>query len=194
MTNGTQIADETITKKIEPFLVQATMMKLRCVDERPEKTSGEIQENGLKGVQFPGAWYGVIDAIKSLSACTEEAARQRAMDAHIPFSIHDDEHHGALGCGYGKLVQTEPETVMAPEAIDVASRFSFITSQPNHEVLTLVGDHHPIYATINYREGTTIDSPNAVAAGVGSFNYDYWAGITLGKQLSMDPKQFADKP
>lgn len=192
MENGTRITDSDITKKIEPYLKQATTEKVRCIDERPEKSADASQPDGAKGVQFPGGYYGIIDAIKALSGCTEEEARQRAREANIPLGIHDDEHHGILGCGYGKLVQTEPTTVLAPEAVDVTSRFDFVTSQENHEVFTLIGEHNPTYALINHREGKTIHSAQAVAAHVGSFNYDYWAALKYGSQLRFDPQQFAD--
>ena len=182
------VTNEKVTQKIKPFLTKATIAKLRCVDERPEK----IKKTGEKGVQFPGGYYGIIDAIKYLTGCTEEEARMRAQKANIPLGIHDDEHHGALGCGYGKLVQTEPATVLAPEAVDVHDRFAYVNAQEGSEVLTLTGDHNPIYAVVNYQEGTTVNSPAAVAAGVGSFNYDYWAGMKLGKQLGLGEKKFAD--
>lgn len=188
MTQPTIIEDASITKLIEPFLTKGTINRIRCVDERPEKTQDTKDE---KGVQLPGACYGILDAIKTITNCKEEEARKKAKDAHIPWSIHDDEHHGALGCGYGKLVQTESETVLAPEAVAVAERFAFVSAQPIHEILTLIGDHNPKYAIINYREGTTIHSPKAVEAGVGSFNFDYWAAVAFGKQLRVDGQQFA---
>ena len=188
MFQATITTNEEVTQKLRPFFQQATLTKLRCVDERKEQK----ETQGEKGVQFPGAYYGIVDAIKHITGITEEEAREKAKQAHIPFSIHDDTHHGALGCGYGKLVQTEPETVLAPEAVDVTNRYAYVKTQEGANILTLVGDHNPMYALVNYHEGTTLDSPRAVDGGVGSFNYDYWAGIELGKLLGIDGKQFAD--
>ncbi len=42
-------------------------------------------------------------------------------------------------------------------------------------VMEYIGAHDPTYAVINFREGTSIYSDQAMAGGVGIFNFDAWA-------------------
>ena len=165
------------------FLMTADSTKIRCVDEREAK---DVINNG---VAVPGGIYGVIDTIKVTAGVSEEAAWQMAQNAGIPIGGHMDEHHGPKGCGYGKLVETEPATVGATEAIPAEIRKNRI-EQAHGELVTLLGDHHPTEAIINSRQGTTIDTKKASQSGRGIFDFDVWAMEGYAEKLQLDPGTF----
>jgi hypothetical protein len=170
--------------QLEEFLMQANTNRIRCVDERKATALNN-------GVAIPGATDGVLDAIKSLLPVDEFAARQLLLRAKLPIGGHIDEHHGSKGCGYRKLVETEHGTVDAREAVLAESRLTWITDNGG-EVLTLLGDHHPTDAVINYRTGTTIDTEGAGAKGKGIFDFDIWAMKGYAQKLDIDPDDFTD--
>lgn len=169
---------------LTPYLIPVDAAAIRCVDERQGTEA-------IAGAGIPGGSYGIIDAIKHLAGVTEEEAWQRAIAAGIPMGAHVDEHHGMLGCGYGKLVETAHEKVMAPERIAVSDRHKKV-SDAGGKVLTLVGDHHPTHAVINDRAGTSISPDLASKDGLGVFVYDKWAARHFGELLGFDATQFAD--
>lgn len=169
----------------EAYLMPADSTKLRCVDERIAKDTVN------NGVAVPGATYGIIDAIKMLASVDEETAWTIAREAKIPINGHTDEHHGAQGCGYGKLVELEPGTVLAYESVPAENRKARI-EQGNGEILTLLGDHHPTEAIVNYKEGTTIDTKRATEGGRGIFCFDAWAMPEMAQKLHLDPDTFAN--
>jgi len=177
--------DQEILAKVEKYLMPASLDIVACVDERQDKIDGN------NGVKFPGGTYGIVDAIKTLTGSTEEEAWDKAQKAGIPMGAHTDSHHGELGCGYGRLVQTAPESVGAAGAVPVADRFQRVTDAHGTAPM-LYGEHAPTHATINYKEGLSIDPDQAVPAGFGIFNYDYWAAKDFGKRLGIDPVAFAD--
>ena len=177
--------DADTIKTLEKYLLPADISIVACVDERPDRI------DNMNGVEFPGGTYGIIDAIKVLTGCTEEQAWERAQAAGIPMGAHSDEHHGVKGCGYGKLVETEPGTVLAPEAVQVEKRHARIEAAGG-VLPVLHGEHAPTHATINYRGGTSIDPDLAVAGGFGIFNYDYWAALDYALLLKIEPERFAE--
>lgn len=175
---------ESIIRLIERYLFAATIALIRCVDERQALDQ-------TNGVEIPGGIYGIIDAIKALTGCTEEEAWQRAEAAGIPMGCHIDQKHGAKGCGYAKLVATQPATVLAPEAVPAEDRLHQVNLR-HGMVLTLLGEHHPNYAVINYRVGFSIDPDQANADGLGIFNLDVWACTAYAIRLGLDAEKFAN--
>lgn len=178
------IEQKNILPNFEHYLQPANFEAIRCVDERPA-------EHEANGVQIPGGIYGIIDAIKSLAHCSEEEAWKKAKEANIPMDDHIDEHHGARGCGYAKLVEDEPHTVNAPESIPAENRLAQI-KKAEGTILTLLGDHKPTHATINEKIGTTMNSNRAMEEELGIFNFDRWATKKFGEMLGFNPKEFAD--
>jgi hypothetical protein len=170
----------------EQFLMQANPKKFRCVDERQpdEKVMND-------GVAIPGAIYGIVDTIKTINRVSEEVAWKTASDAGLPMDAHMDEHHHERGCGYGKLVEDEPAAVGAVESVPAKTR-KHTADQHGGEIITLLGDHAPTKAVINYRTDTTIDTRKALADKQGIFDLDAWALPNIAKQLHMDPVQFSD--
>jgi len=167
----------------EKYLFPADSTLLRCVDER------QAVDN-TNGVEIPGGIYGVIDAIKHFNPnLSEDAAWQLAREKHIPICGHIDEHHGARGCGYAKLVEDEPKTVSARESIPAKDRLVRI---PGENVLTLLGEHKPTHAVINHRENFSIDPDKACGDHLGIFNFDRWAAKLFGERLGFDGDAFAD--
>lgn len=169
----------------EQFLFDADRSRIRCVDERP----ATVLSNGIA---VPGGVYGIIDAIKTLKHVDEDHAWNIARASGIPIGGHIDEHHGATGCGYGRLVETQPATVLAPEAVLAKDRKEYIEHTLNGEILTLLGDHHPTEAVINYRAGTSIDAKQATEQGRGIFDFDIWAMDGFAQKLGLDGKPFSD--
>jgi hypothetical protein len=170
--------------QIETYLLRANKKRIRCVDEREATVPSD-------GVAIPGATDGLLDAIKFLKNVDEATARQLIISTKLPIAGHIDEHHGPKGCGYRKLVETEHKTVGAPEAVSADDRLAWIT-QEHGEILTLLGDHHPTAAVINYREGTTIDTKKATTDGQGIFNFDIWAMAGYAEKLGIDPAAFTN--
>ena len=168
----------------EQFLMQANPDTFRCVDERqPDAT---VLNNG---VALPGAIYGIIDAIKAINHVDEATAWQLASDAGLPMDAHMDEHHHERGCGYGMLVEDEPTTVGAVESVPATTRKA-TADEHGGTVITLLGDHAPTEAIINYRPDTTIDTRKALADKRGIFDLDAWALPQLAERLHMDADQF----
>jgi len=167
----------------QSYLFPANINRTRCVDERQAL-------NNTNGVQIPGGIYGIIDAIKHVSGVTEEDAWKRAHDAGIPIDGHIDEHHGAKGCGYARLVEEEPQTVLAPESVEAQKRLEKI-QKAGGSVLTLLGDHHPTHALINHKENFSLDPIKATQDGFGIFNFDMWAAKKFGEKLNLNSDEFA---
>ncbi len=165
------------------YLLKADTSLIRCVDERQAK-------DNTNGVEIPGAIYGLIDAIKHFTHCSEEEAWKRAKEAGLPIDGHIDEHHGAKGCGYGRLVEEQPATVMAPEAVPAQQRLAKI-QEAEGQVLMLLGDHHPTHAIINHRVDYSLDPDQATKDGFGIFNFDAWAARRFGAMLGLDEGAFA---
>jgi len=168
------------------YLFPADITLIRCVDERQAE-----ETDNTNGVEIPGAVYGIIDAIKHFKTCSEDEAWKLAMTANIPLGGHTDEHHGALGCGYARIVENTPDAVLAPEKVPAADRLKKI-QQVDGLVLNLLGEHHPTHAVINYKEGYSLDPDQAAADGWGIFNFDKWAARAFGTMLQIDGEIFAD--
>jgi len=168
---------------IKQYLFPADTNCIRCVDEREAKNAKN------NGAAIPGGTNGIIDTIKFLNHVDEDAAWQLAIDAGIPMGGHIDEHHKALGCGYERLVEQKPESVGAVESIPAQQRKARIENA-HGEILTLLGDHHPTEAIINYRAGTTIDTRKATGDGRGIFDLDIWAMPGYAEKLGIDPDAF----
>ncbi len=169
---------------VEKYLFPASLDTIRCVDERQAIDASN-------GVEFPGGIYGIIDEIKRLSGCSEDEAWEKARQANIPLDDHIDEHHGAKGCGYARLVEEQHETVLAPESVPAQKRLEKI-QQLGGKIQTLLGEHHPTHAVINHRIHTSIDPDQATENGLGIFNFDKWAAKVFGERLGFDPQKFAD--
>lgn len=165
------------------YLMPADYTRIRCVDGRVAK---DVVNSG---VAVPGGIDGIIDAVKALRNIDEASAWKLALDAGIPVGGHTDELNGAEGCGYAKLVEQEPETVLAPESVTVQNRISSIEKNLG-EILTLLGEHQPSEAVINLRQGTTIDTKKATEDGLGIFCYDAWAMPAYADALNLDPEEF----
>lgn len=172
------------TIDITKYMLRADITLLRCVDER----QATLPTNG---VEIPGGIYGIIDAIKFMGAVSEDIAWETVHTHKIPVGAHIDEHHGATGCGYGKLVETSPATVFAPEKVLAEDRLTRVRLA-HGTVYTLLGDHHPTHAVITEKEGFSIDVAKANADSLGIFNYDKWAARQFGKRLGYDADAFAD--
>ncbi len=170
---------------IERYLTPANTNLLDCVDERANV------QHITHGVEVPGGIYGILDAIKALTGASEEEARRLVKKAGLPIDAHDDEHHGARGCGYGKLVETEPETVMAVEAVPAEERFAWV-QQHDGTILHYIGEHNPTHAIINHRSGLTIDPEHAAQDGFGAFSCDLWAIPAFAQKLGIDPQKMTD--
>ncbi len=169
------------------YLMSANAKKTRCIDERKPKRAPTDPKND--GVAIPGATEGIIDAIKTLKHLSEEEAWKLASDAGIPMNGHEDEHHGTKGCGYRKLVETDPTSVLAVEAVPAETRRTTLT-QAGGDIITLQGDHKPTEAIINYRAGTTIDTERAVNENRGIFDLDAWALPDMAEKLGIDKDVF----
>lgn len=168
---------------LELYLLPANIDLIRCVDERQA-------EDATNGVEIPGGIYGIIDAIKAIKGLTEEQAWQLAQESDIPIDAHVDDHHGASGCGYAKLVETDPSKVGAPEAILAKQRLERVR-QAGGNILHYIGDHKPTHATINNRTGFSLDPDQAMIDGLGVFNYDAWAAREYANRLNINPEKFA---
>ena len=166
------------------YLMKANEKKTRCVDER-EPDAKTVND----GIAIPGATFGIIDAIKTLTGASEEEAWDRATKAGIPMNGHDDTHHGPKGCGYERLVEEEPASVLAVESVPAATRKAKLEEE-HGTVITLLGDHQPTEAIINYREGTTIDTKKAVNEHRGIFDLDAWALSAMAEKLGIDTNVF----
>lgn len=169
----------------EQFLMPANPKKFRCVDER-QPDEAVIND----GIALPGAIYGIVDAIKAIQHVDEPTAWQLASDAGLPMDAHMDEHHHERGCGYGKLVEDEPATVGAVESVPAKTR-KVTADEHGGEIITLLGDHAPTEAIINYRPDTTIDTKKALADKRGIFDLDAWALPQLAEKLHIDADQFS---
>lgn len=167
----------------EQYLRPANKKKSRCIDER------KPEEGENDGVAIPGGTNSIIDTIKFIKHVDEDTAWQLAIDADIPMGGHIDKHHGALGCGYERLVEQNPDSVGAVESVPAAQRLARIQNA-HGEILTLLGDHHPTEAIINFREGTTIDTKKATGDGRGIFDFDIWAMNGYAEKLGIDPDAF----
>jgi len=171
-------------KLVEQYLENANIKKIRCIDER----KGEIPAQGE--IAIPGGIYGIIDAIKHISGCSEDQAWQKAKAAGIPLDGHIDEDYGANGCQYGKLAENQHDAIMAPEAIPVEQRLNRIKTEGG-TIQILKGNHHPTHAVINSREGCTINTDTANADNLGIFNFDMWAVKKFAEMLDLDANQFS---
>lgn len=165
------------------YLQEANIGLIRCVDER------QAIDN-TNGVEIPGGTYGLIDAIKFLTGRSEEDAWALAFACGIPLGVHTDEYHGPLGCGYAKLVEVNYKAVLAVESVPAILRLGRI-EQAGGTVLTLLGDHAPTHAVVNKRYGCSLDPDQAVAEGLGIFNFDKWAAYEFGKMLRVNPSRFS---
>ncbi|MFH0749764.1 MAG: cadmium-containing carbonic anhydrase [Candidatus Gottesmanbacteria bacterium] len=171
------------SRSAEQFLMPANPKKIRCVDERVADTAKH------DGIAVPGGTEGIIDTIKFLKQVDEETAWKFAVDAGIPMGGHIDEHHGSKGCGYRKLVETEPETVLAVESVAAETRKATLENA-HGEITTLLGDHQPTEAIINYCEGTTIDTKKAIGENRGIFDLDAWALSDMAEKLGIEKTEF----
>lgn len=169
---------------ISRYLFPADIGLIRCVDER------QATDN-TNGVEIPGAVYGIIDAIKLFADVDEDAAWRIAVNAGIPIGAHIDEHHGALGCGYARLVETTHASVLAVESVPAATRLATALSHGG-QVLTLLGEHNPTHAVINRRIGYSVDPDQAIADKLGIFNFDRWAAVVFADMLAFDHAAFAN--
>jgi hypothetical protein len=176
---------ENIGSLAEPFLLPANLELIRCVDERQAL-------DATNGVEIPGGIYGVIDAIKVLSGRSEDEAWDYAIAQGVPIGAHIDEHHDALGCGYGRLVEQSPSSVLAPESIPAQERLNRVKAVGG-TVMNYVGDHNPQYALINNRRGRSFDPDQAWEAGFRAFNFDRWAAEAYARRLKLKPKQMGDQ-
>lgn len=178
--------EEAEVPNFEKYLFPADIALIRCVDER------QAVDN-TNGVEIPGGTYGIIDAIKYFKPnITEEEAWKLAKEKGIPFGGHIDQHHGAKGCGYGRLVEEKPEIVRARENIPAADRLRRIQENKDGKIQTLLGDHHPTHAVINHRKDFSIDPDKAYKDKLGIFNFDKWAAKIFGELLGFDGDAFAD--
>lgn len=158
---------------IEQFVLVADIDTLLCVDER--QLSDGTPPDTLNGVEVPGAIYGILDMIKTLAHVSEDEARNIVLQSGIPIAAHVDDHHrGQKGCGYAGKVESAPESVLANEPISESDRLAWVRENDGI-VLAYVGEHDPKFAVINFRRGKSIDSDQAMAAGIGIFNFDAWA-------------------
>lgn len=167
-----------MSQDFEKYLTPANMDAVRCIDERPTK------ESFTAGIQIPGGIYGLIDAVKELRHMDEQSARDLVVKAGIPLDAHTDEHHGAKGCGYAKLVESDPQSIRLSDAVNADDRITWI-SQQNGQVLTYIEDHKPVAAVINQRDQTTFNSPAAWKDGKGTFNLDVWAMKQFAPKLGV---------
>lgn len=157
---------------IEQFVLDADINTLLCVDER--QLSEGSPPDAKNGVEVPGAIYGILDMIKSLTGVNEDEARKIVIRSGIPIAAHvDDHHHGQKGCGYAGKVETDPESVLASESITEENRLQWV-QQHGGTVMEYTGVHNPSYAVINFRPEKSIDSDQAMARGIGIFNFDGW--------------------
>ncbi|MFZ5845196.1 MAG: cadmium-containing carbonic anhydrase [Patescibacteria group bacterium] len=165
----------------ETYLLPADLNLIRCVDERQA-------EDATNGIELPGGTYSIIDFLKTHLGISEEEAWEKAQETGIPMGGHVDNHHGPQGCGYAKLVETNPQAVSAPEAVPAASRLAKIEEAPNGQVMHYLGEHRPTHAVINHRVGFSLDPDKAVAGGLGIFNFDAWAVSEYAQRLGVDPQ------
>jgi hypothetical protein len=172
-------AKNKFAKLIEKYLLPANSNLIRCVDERQALDS-------TNGVEIPGATYSIVDAIKHFKGVGENEAWELAIKNGIPIGAHIDDHHGPLGCGYGKLVETNPKAVLAPESVPVAKRLKRV-EEANGLIMHYLGEHHPTHAIINWRKGFSIDPDQAAEDGLGIFNCDIWIVAEFAKRLDIDP-------
>ena len=170
-------------EQAKEYLRKADLHVIECVDER-------LSDGVENGVEIPGAVYGMVDAVKSILGLTEEQAWDYVYSHNVPIGAHIDDHHDEEGCGYAKLVQTEPGTVHAVEAVPAAERLARVNGYGGR-VTTYTGSHQPTFAVINDKRGQSIDPDAAMGNGIGIFSYDRWAAHEFGKRLKMNPKQVA---
>lgn len=168
---------------VEQYLTVANSDVIRCVDERP------TAEPFTAGIAVPGAIYGIIDAVKTLKHLNETEARELVVNAGIPLGAHVDEHHGAKGCGYAKLVETAPASLTIADAVPADDRLSWIKDR-KARVLTYLHDHNPKAAVIIYRPDKTLDSPKAWSDGTGIFDMDAWILPGWARKLAIDDTAF----
>ncbi len=167
--------------ELEKYLFPADGDLIRCVDERQALDQ-------TNGVEIPGGIYGIIDAIKTLKGVSEEAAWELALKSGIPIGAHVDEHHGERGCGYAKLVEVSPAAVSAPEAVSAADRLARVEAAGG-TVMHYLGQHRPTHASLNYREGFSLDPDRALQDNLGIFNCDIWAAGAFAQKLGIDRQQ-----
>lgn len=175
------MSPETSPKKefFKKFLVNATIAKIRCVDER-------YSAEQTNGVQIQGATSGLIDAYIAITGATEDAAWNTFEKAGIPFDGHDDTHHGANGCGYNNKVEKDPGSVGAKKSATAASRLARVKSE---RILHYQGEHNPKFATINRSKGKTLNTNGILSTGQGTFNLDAWAIDEYAKKLHLSKDQ-----
>jgi len=175
---------EKLLNEIKHFIQPASKGLIRCVDERQAL-------DAHNGIEVPGGIYGVVDAYKAITGADEEKAWQVVLRSGVPIGAHIDAHHGALGCGYARLVQTTPKSVLAPEAVTAESRLARVQAAQG-TVMHYEGDHRPTTAIINDKDGYSFDPDQALKNGLGVFNLDRWALPQIGEKLGIDPQVFTD--
>lgn len=175
------------------LLLPANFFRVVCVDERTVK-----EKNRTNPVKLPGATYAVVDALKTLYRYTEESAWKIIQEARVPIATHLDDHFDpsmeVVGCGYAKLVETQPQSVFAVEAVKTAERLT-VVSQFGGEILHYLGHHTAKYAVINRRQGFSLDQNKLPTLGI--FSCDTWAAkyyAVFLKQIDpqINPDEFQD--
>lgn len=178
---GGFIPPEELAKLVAKERRKATLKRIRCVDERQALDTSN-------GVEIPGATYGLVDALKALEGISEDQAWNRIISARIPVEAHIDEGHGERGCGYAKLVEDEPGTVLAVESIPALQRLQRVYDQGG-QVATYIGEHAPRIAVTNEKKGWSLDPDQA--PHLGAFSFDAWAAEQYGRMLRVrDPRKF----
>lgn len=186
--DGMKENNKEIKRGAEAYLVEANPDELLCIDEREYAKEADAEHYAPKernGIKLPGGIFGVVDAVKQLRQVSEDEAWKIVEEAGIPLMGHDDEHHEEKGCGYEKLVETQPEAVLAQEPVGAKVRLEKLKSWGG-KVLRYLGGHNHTGSVINRRFGMTVDQDEAAKDGVRPFVCDSWIAQVWGPKLGID--------
>lgn len=139
----------------------------KCVDGRKSDSS---EMNGPKTL---GGVYALVAARKQLDLASLKDAVAEVEAAGFAPSVHGDEHHEAMGCGFFKLWATgELDGLDRPEYTADKGRDEVTTAGGTYE--TLKGSHAESCVIINLVEGTTYEPQTDQ-----SFVVDAWITSTF---------------
>lgn len=145
---------------------------LKCVDgrlsDKPDQMRGP---KTLGGVYAVVAGRGETD-IESLKAAVKEVVAA----GYVP-SVHGDDHHDAMGCGFFKLwVTGQLDGLSEPTYTAAEGKAAAIEAGATYE--TLIGGHEEEVVMINLVEGTTLEPDNT------KFIVDAWVVEKFGLDLA----------
>jgi len=138
---------------------------LMCVDGR----LGDGSEEVMSGPKLQGGILGVM----ALGGLSSSEAIMRAKEAGFKPGIHSDDHHGEMGCGFGKLWLNRAFERINPPQESLAEITQAVVEAGGSSVV-LEGAHAEKTVRINLQEGMTL-VPDGTA-----FILDLWPAQALG--------------